>query len=68
MPDLKLPVFRRGRAKRKANECDVLRWAAGAAIDLSEVGAVDEAKLLDLVIRHRLAARFLDRAQRERPA
>lgn len=30
-------------------------------------GALNENKLLDLVMRHRLAVRFLDRVQRERP-
>ena len=47
---------------------DVLKWAAGAAAELSANSTVNESELLYLLGHHRLAGRFADRVRRERPA
>lgn len=45
----------------------ILRWAAGADVDVSGIPPVDAARLLHLISRHKLQLRFFERAKVERP-
>ena len=46
---------------------DILCWAAGAPVDVSGIPSVDPQRLLIWIARHKLAVRFVRRAQAERP-
>lgn len=46
----------------------VLKWAAGCPADVSDIGGVDEDRLLEQVAEHRLARCLLDRLRRDKPA
>ena len=46
----------------------ILKWAAGSPADVSDIGDVDEDRLLALVSEHRLAPRLLHRLRRDKPA
>ena len=46
---------------------DILCWAAGAPVDVSGIPSVNPQRLLAWIARHKLAVRFVRRAQAERP-
>lgn len=45
----------------------ILKWAAGSPADVSDIGGVDEDRLLSLVADHHLERRLLDRLRRDKP-
>lgn len=45
----------------------VIKWAAGADIDVSDIKRIDERKVLDLTFKHRIGELFYMRAMKERP-
>lgn len=50
------------------NDAEILKWAAGAPLDLTQIKSVDEEALLRLLKLHRLETRFSERVKKEKPA